>query len=89
MIAKLKKRVGEQEISSDHIINFSGQITKKLPSQIMVIYHKTWIIITSVIIILIILRIIITRVIIIIASFIIIIIINFKIFLQQSVRHDT
>ncbi len=42
MIAKVRKRVGGQQISSDHIINFSGQITKKLPSRVMAIDHITW-----------------------------------------------
>ncbi len=42
MIAKVRKRVGGQQISSDRIINFSGQITKKLPPRVMVIHHKTW-----------------------------------------------
>jgi hypothetical protein len=30
LLKKTKKRVGEQKISSDHIIDFSEQITKKI-----------------------------------------------------------
>jgi hypothetical protein len=41
MIVEVYKAEGDQQFSSDHIINFSGQITKKLPSRIMVMRHKT------------------------------------------------
>jgi hypothetical protein len=42
LLKKTKKWVGEQKISSDHIIDFSEQITKKLASEIMVIHQKTY-----------------------------------------------